>query len=112
MIDEERVNARLEEACTDYVRDGHGAFDELKKNEEIAVLDLFKFSGFTTAAWAEGLGIAEVTWYKYRNKKEVPEKIMEKAFVLAMESRAIVRGFRSFADARKLQKIKEILNEE
>ena len=111
MIDGEKVNSLLEEACTDYVRDEHGAFEEVKKNGEITVLDLFKFSGFTTAAWAEGLGIAEVTWYKYRNKKEVPEKIMEKAFVLAMGSRAIIRGFRSFADARKLYKIKEILEE-
>ena len=110
-MDEERVNSVLEEACTDYVRDGNGAFEEVKKNGEITVLDLFKFSGLTTAAWSEGLGIAEVTWYKYRNKKKVTEKIMEKAFVLAMGSRAIIRGFRSFADARKLYKIKEILEE-
>ena len=108
MIDSKTV---LEEAGTDYVRDGHGAFEAIKDNEEITILDLSKFSGLTTAAWAEGLGIAEVTWYSYRNKKKVPEKLLEKAFVLAMGSRAIIRGFRSFADARKLYKIKEILEE-
>lgn len=111
-MDNEKVNAILEEACTDYVRDGHGAFEEVKKNGEITVLDLFKFSGFTTAAWAEGLGIAEVTWYKYRNKKKIPEKLMEKAFVLAMEARATVRGLHSSAAARKLNKIIEIIDEE
>ena len=112
MIDGKTANSILEAACTDYVRDGNGAFEAINDNEEITILDLSKFSGLTTAAWAEGLGIAEVTWYSYRNKKKVPEKLMGKAFVLAMESRAIVRGFRSLADARKLQKIKEILNEE
>ena len=110
-MDEKKVNDLLEATCTDYVRDGHGAFETIKDNEEITILDLSKFSGLTTAAWAEGLGIAEVTWYSYRNKKKVPEKLMGKAFVLAMESKAIVRGFRSFADARKLYKIKEILEE-
>lgn len=108
MIDGKTANSILEAACTDYVRDGNGAFEAI--NEEITILDLSKFSGLTTAAWAEGLRIAEVTWYSYRNKKKVPEKLMGKAFVLAMESRAIVRGFRSFADARKLQKIKEIID--
>ena len=110
-MDDETVNSILDAACTDYVRDGHGAFEAIKDNEEITILDLSKFSGLTTAAWAEGLGIAEVTWYSYRNKKKVPEKLLEKAFVLAMGSRAIIRGFRSFADARKLYKIKEILEE-
>lgn len=112
MIDGEKINSLLEEACTDYVRDGHGAFETVKDNEEIAVLELFKFSGLTTAAWAEGLGIAEVTWYSYRNKKKVPEKLMKKAFVLAMEARATVRGLHSSTAARKLNKIIEIIDEE
>lgn len=106
------VNSLLEAACTDYVRDGSGAYEEVKDNEGITVLELFKFSGLTTAAWAEGLGIAEVTWYKYRNKKKIPGKLMEKAFVLAMEARATVRGLHSSAAARKLNKIIEIIDEE
>ena len=111
-MDNEKVNALLEAACTDYVRDGNGAFEAINDNEEITILDLSKFSGLTTAAWAEGLGIAEVTWYSYRNKKKVPEKLMGKAFVLAMEARATVRGLHSSAAARKLNKIIEIIDEE
>ena len=102
----------LNSACTDYVRDGKGAFAAVKALPEITVLDLFKFSGLTTAAWAEGLRIAEVTWYKYRNQKKVPEQLMEKAWRLAMEARAAVRGLLSASSARKLNRIKELLYEE
>ena len=106
------VDFLLNAACTDYVRDGKGAFEAVKALPEITVLDLFKFSGLTTAAWAEGLGIAEVTWYKYRNRTDVPEELRENAFVLAMEARAAVRGLRSGAAARKLRQIMELLNDE
>ena len=102
----------LNSACTDYVRDGKGAFAAVKALPEITVLDLFKFSGLTTAAWAEGIGIAEVTWYKYRNKEKVPDQLMEKAWRLAMEARAAVRGLLSSTDARKLNRIKELLKDE
>ena len=105
------VDFLLNSACTDYVRDGKGAFEAVKAIPEITVLDLFKFSGLTTAAWAEGLGIAEVTWYKYRNRTDVPAELRENAFVLAMEARAAVRGLRSGAAARKLRKIMELLDE-
>ena len=71
------VDFLLNAACTDYVRDGKGAFEAVKALPEITVLDLFKFSGLTTAAWAEGLGIAEVTWYKYRNRTDVPAELRE-----------------------------------
>ncbi len=106
------VDFLLNAACTDYIRDGRGAFEAVKAMQEITVLDLFKFSGLTTAAWAEGLGIAEVTWYKYRNKKNVPAELRENAFALAMEARAAVRGLRSGAAARKLRQIMELLDEE
>lgn len=106
------VDFLLNAACTDYVRDGKGAFEAVKHLQEITVLDLFKFSGLTTAAWADGLGIAEVTWYKYRNRTDVPAELRENAFVLAMEARAAVRGLRSGAAARKLRQIMELLNEE
>ena len=102
----------LNAACTDYIRDGRGAFEAVKAMQEITVLDLFKFSGLTTAAWAEGLVIAEVTWYKYRNRQEVPQELRENAFSLAMEARAAVRGLRSGAAARKLRQIMELLDEE
>ena len=105
------VDFLLNSACTDYVRDGKGALEAVKHLQEITVLDLFKFSGLTTAAWAEGLGIAEVTWYKYRNRREVPEELRENAFVLAMEARAAVRGLRFGAAARKLRRIMELLDE-
>ena len=103
------VDFLLNAACTDYVRDGKGAFEAVKSLSEITVLDLFKFSGLTTAAWAEGLGIAEVTWYKYRNRQEVPAELRENAFSLAMEARAAVRGLRSGAAARKLRQIIQII---
>ena len=106
------VDFLLNAACTDYVRDGKGAFDAVKALPEITVLDLFKFSGLTTAAWAEGIGIAEVTWYKYRNKKNVPAELRENAFALAMEARSAVLGLRSGAAARKLRQIMELLDEE
>lgn len=106
------VDFLLNAACTDYIRDGKGAFEAVKALPEITVLDLFKFSGLTTAAWAEGLDIAEVTWYKYRNKKNVPAELRENAFALAMEARAAVRGLRSGAAARKLRQIMELLDEE
>ena len=106
------VDFLLNSACTDYVRDGKGAFAAVKALPEITVLDLFKFSGLTTAAWAEGLGIAEVTWYKYRNKEKIPVQLMEKAWRLAMESRATIRGLLSVSSARKLNRIKEVLNAE
>ena len=102
----------LNAACTDYIKDGRGAFEAVKSLPEITVLDLFKFSGLTTAAWAEGLGIAEVTWYKYRNRQEVPAELRENAFALAMEARAAVRGLRSGAAARKLRQIVEIIKKE
>ena len=105
------VDFLLNSACTDYVRDGKGAFEAVKAIPEITVLDLFKFSGLTTAAWAEGLGIAEVTWYKYRNRTDVPGLLRENAFVLAMEARAAVRGLRFGAAARKLRRIMELLDE-
>ena len=100
------VDFLLNSACTDYVRDGKGAFEAVKALPEITVLDLFKFSGR-----AEGLDIAEVTWYKYRNRSDVPAELRENAFVLAMEARAAVRGLRSGAAARKLRKIMELLDE-
>lgn len=100
----------LNVACTEYVREGKGTFNS-KSLPQITVLDLFKFSGLTTAAWAEGLGIAEVTWYKYRNRKDVPVELRENAFVLAMEARAAIRGLRSGAAARKLRQIIELLDE-
>ena len=106
------VDFLLNAACTDYIRDGKGAFEAVKAMQEIAILDMFKFSGLTTAAWAEGLGIAEVTWYKYRNRQEVPAELRENAFSLAMEARAAVRGLRSGAAARKLRKIIEIIKNE
>lgn len=106
------VDFLLNAACTDYIRDGRGAFEAVKALPAITVLDLFKFSGLTTAAWAEGLGIAEVTWYKYRNKKNVPPELMGNSFALAMEARAAVRGIRSGAAARKLRQIMELLDEE
>ena len=106
------VDFLLNAACTDYIRDGRGAFEAVKALPEITVLDLFKFSGLTTAAWAEGLDIAEVTWYKYRNKKNVPPELRGNAFALAMEARAAVRGLRSGAAARKLRQIMELLDEE
>ena len=106
------VDFLLNAACTDYIRDGKGAFEAVKAMQEITVLDLFKFSGLTTAAWADGLGIAEVTWYKYRNKKNVPPELRGNAFALAMEARAAVRGLRSGAAARKLRQIMELLDEE
>ena len=106
------VDFLLNAACTDYIRDGKGAFEAVKTMQEITVLDLFRFSGLTTAAWAEGLGIAEVTWYKYRNRQEVPAELRENAFSLAMEARAAVRGLRSGAAARKLRKIIEIIKNE
>ncbi len=99
----------LNAACTDYIRDGRGTFEAVKALPEITVLDLFKFSGLTTAAWAEGLGIAEVTWYKYRNRQEVPPELRENAFALAMEARAAVRGLRAGAAARKLRQIIQII---
>lgn len=103
------VDFLLNAACTDYIRDGMGAFEAVKALPEITVLDLFRFSGLTTAAWAEGLGIAEVTWYKYRNRQEVPPELRENAFALAMEARAAVRGLRSGAAARKLRQIIQII---
>lgn len=103
------VDFLLNAACTDYIRDGKGAFEAVKSLPEITVLHLFRFSGLTTAAWAEGLGVAEVTWYKYRNKKNVPEELRENAFSLAMEARAAVRGLRSGAAARKLRQIIQII---
>lgn len=106
------VDFLLNAACTDYARDGQGAFAAVKALPEITVLDLFKFSCLTTAAWAEGLRIAEVTWYKYRNKKKIPDQLMEKAWRLAMEARAAVRGLLSSTDVRKLNRIKELLDEE
>ena len=106
------VDFLLNAACTDYIRDGKGAFEAVKTMQEITVLDLFRFSGLTTAAWAEGLGIAEVTWYKYRNKKNVPAELRENAFALALEARAAVRGLRSGAAVRKLRQIMELLDEE
>lgn len=108
----EPVDFLLNAACTDYVRDGKGAFEAVKALPEITVLDLFRFSGLTTAAWAEGLDIAEVTWYKYRNKKNVPAELRENAFALAMEARAAVCGLRSGAAARKLRQIVEIIKKE
>lgn len=106
------VDFLLDAACTDYIRDGRGAFDAVKALQGITILDLFKFSGFTTAAWAEGLGIAEVTWYKYRNRREVPAELRENAFALAMEARAAIRGLRSGAAARKLRQIMELIDED
>ena len=106
------VDFLLNAACTDYVRDGQGAFATVKAIQEITILKLFKFSGLTTAAWAEGLDIAEVTWYKYRNKKTVPAQLMETAWRLAMESRATIRGLLSVSSARKLNRIKELLKDE
>lgn len=39
-MDDETVNSILEEVCTDYVHDGHGAFEAIKDNEEISVLEI------------------------------------------------------------------------
>lgn len=107
------VDFLLNMACTSYVDDGE-SYQAVKKVTEITILDLFKFSGLTTAAWCEGLTIAEATWYKYRNKPtgEIPADRMEDAWVLAMETRAAIRGLRSGAAARRLRKIMEILEDE
>lgn len=107
------VDFLLNMACTSYVDDGE-SYRVVKKVQEITILDLFRFSGLTTAAWCEGLTIAEPTWYKYRNKStgEIPADRMENAWVLAMESRAAIRGLRSGAAARRLRKIMEILEDE
>ena len=107
------VDFLLNMACTSYVDDGE-SYRAVKKVQEITILDLFRFSGLTTGAWCEGLTIAEPTWYKYRNKstEEIPADRMENAWVLAMESRAAIRGLRSGAAARRLRKIMEILEDE
>lgn len=107
------VDFLLNMACTSYVDDGE-SYRAVKKVQEITILDLYKFSGLTTGAWCEGLCIAEPTWYKYRNKPtgEIPADRMENAWVLAMESRAAIRGLRSGAAARRLRKIMEILEDE
>lgn len=108
-----RVDFLLNMACTSYVDDGE-SYRAVKKVQEITILDLFRFSGLTTGAWCEGLTIAEPTWYKYRNKstEEIPADRMENAWVLAMESRAAIRGLRSGAAARRLRKIMEILEDD
>ena len=107
------VDFLLNMACTSYVDDGE-SYQAVKKVTEITILDLFKFSGLTTAAWCEGLTIAEATWYKYRNKPtgEIPADRMEDAWVLAMETRAAIRGLRSGAAARRLRKIMELLKDD
>lgn len=107
------VDFLLNMACTSYVDDGE-SYRAVKKVQEITILDLFRFSGLTTGAWCEGLTIAEATWYKYRNKptEEIPAERMEEAWVLAMETRAAIRGLRSGAAARRLRKIMEILEDE
>lgn len=108
------VDFLLNCACTNYVADGKGAYKAVKKVTEITILDLFKFSGLTTAAWCEGLTIAEATWYKYRNKptEEIPAERMEDAWVLAMETRAAIRGLRSGAAARRFRQIMELLKDD
>ena len=108
------VDFLLNCACTNYIGDGKGAYPAVKDVQEITILDLFKFSGLTTAAWCEGLTIAEPTWYKYRNKPtgEIPADRMEDAWVLAMETRAAIRGLRSGAAARRLRKIMELLKDD
>ena len=101
-------------ACTNYIEDGNGAYQAVRQLSEITVLELFKFSGLTTAAWCEGLEISEPTWYKYRNKPtgEIPAELVGNAWVLAMESRAAIRGLRSGAAARRLRKIQELLKDD
>lgn len=39
-MDDETVNSILEEVCTDYVRDEYGAFEVIKDNEEISVIEI------------------------------------------------------------------------
>ena len=108
------VDFMLNAACTNYVDDGRGAYAAVRQLPQITILDLFRFSGLTTAAWCEGLTIAEPTWYKYRNKQsaEIPADRMEDAWVLAMETRAAIRGLRSGAAARRLRKIMELLKDD
>ena len=45
------VDFLLNSACTDYVRDGKGAFEAVKAIPEITVLDLFKFSLIETSCY-------------------------------------------------------------
>ena len=40
IMDDETVNSILEEVCTDYVRDEYGAFEVIKDNEEISVIEI------------------------------------------------------------------------
>ena len=93
---------------------GPGAHHALPTGPDITPLAQFQRSGLTTAAWCEGLTIAEATWYKYRNKptEEIPAERMEDAWVLAMETRAAIRGLRSGAAARRLRKIMELLKDD
>lgn len=106
----ERSDSLLDAAYISYVGDGE-SYRAVKKAQVVTILDLFRFSGLTTAAWCEGLNVAKSTWYKYRNKPtgEIPADRMEYAWVLAMETRAAIKGLQSGGAARCLRKVMELL---
>lgn len=111
MSDGSKIDSLLDAACISYVGDGE-SYRAIRKITEITILDLFRFSGLTTAAWCEGLTVAKSTWYKYRNNltSEIPADRMEDAWVLAMETRAATKGLQSVGAARHLRKVMELLS--